>query len=598
MYLSLHKFLSPLQNRFGSLFHRYPFLFLFISAVLGIEVADLEKFFTSPLFLFLPTLSLLLVLIFFSLDFLLLFLVFISFFFYSNFSDIDGGRGNAYFVGTIYNSSFSYYIVSVSWFRDELNSHFERKGGYLKVRKSDVFTDNGVITRGKEERFDIYDRVVVGCKGFSKLKSGWYICRKSFLFKKVERDWFLDLLYRLRQKSEKIFDAGGYGDELKILKATIFGDSDDIDREILMDFSKLGVLHVVAISGSHFAVIAFLGYLVGEIFLIFLSRFFFRAFFIVQPQNFKITFSILFQIFFLFVSGIPVTALRAFMMTFIFSLSIFSGRNFSALNSLFASSFFILLLNPFDIWSLSFLLSFSSVLFLILFTPRVKGKVGQLFWISLIASLGTFPISLTTGIPFSLISPLSNFVFVPTFSLIISFCVVALFLGWIFEPLGFLFIYLSLLVSRFLIFLSQVFSYVSEFFVFSSKINFSAEFAVFLFALFLILLKEKIKRYFKQIAIIIFLIFPPFFHFITSERYDFFGNFIVRKEKRYDGRYELYFIPTRQNINIERILSEVSKMKDVACIYICDLDLEEKIKSENIVLCGKDDSRCQLERIR
>lgn len=598
MFRSLHRLLSPLQNRFDSLFRRYPFLFLFISAVLGIEVADLGGFFTSQIFLFLPVFSLLLALIFFSLNSLLFFLVFISFFFYSNLSDIDGRRGNAYFVGTIYNSSFSYYIVSVSWFRDELNSHFEKKGGYLKVRKSDVFTDNESINRGEEERFDIYDRVVVGCKGFSRLKSGWYICRKSFLFKKVERGWFLDLLYNLRQKSKEIFDAGGYGDELKILEATVFGDSDDIDRELLMDFSKLGVLHVVAISGSHFAVIAFLGYLVGEIFLIFLSRFLFRAFFIVQPQNIKIIFSILFQIFFLFVSGIPVTALRAFVMTFIFSLSIFSGRNFSALNSLFASSFFIVLLNPFDIWSLSFLLSFSSVLFLILFTPRVKGKVEQLFWISLIASLGTFPVSVTTGMPFSLISPLSNFVFVPTFSLIISFCVVALFLGWFFEPLGFLFIYLSLLISKFLIFLSQVFSYVSEFSVFSSKINFPSEFAVFLFALFLILVRRKIKKYFKQTALIIFLVFPPFFHFITSERYDFFGNFIVRKEKRYDGKYELYFIPTRQNVNIDRILSEVSKMKDVACIYMCDLDLEGKIKSGNIVLCHKDDSKCQFERIR
>lgn len=573
-------------------------MFLFISAVLGIEFADLENFFTSPLFLFLPVLFLLLALIFSFLDFLLLFLVFISFFFYCNLSDIGGRRGNAYFIGTIYNSSFSYYVVSVSWFRDEFSPHFERKGGYLKVRKSSAFTDNGVIENEKEERFDIYDRVVVACKGFSRLKSGWYICRKPFLFKKVERDWFLDLLYGLRQKSEKIFDVVNYGDELKILKATVFGDSDDIDRELLMDFSKLGVLHVVAISGSHFVAIAFLGYIVGEILLIFLSHFLFRAFFIVQPQNFKIIFSILFQIFFLFVSGIPVTALRAFVMTFIFSLSIFSGRNFSALNSLFASSFFILLLNPFDIWSLSFLLSFSSVLFLILFTTRVKGKVEQLFWVSLIASLGTFPISITTGMPFSLISPLANFVFVPTFSLIISFCVVALFLGWIFEPLGFLFIYLSLLVSKFLIFLSQVFSYISEFFVFSSKINFPVEFAVLLFSLFLVLLKEKIKRYFKQIVIITFLILPPIFHLITSERYDFFGNFIVRKEKRYDGKYELYFIPTRQNINIDRVLSEVSKMKDVACIYICELNLEDKMKSKNIILCQGDDLKCQFERIR
>ncbi len=143
-----------------------------------------------------------------------------------------------------------------------------------------------------------------------------------------------------------------------------------------------------------------------------------------------------------------------------------------------------------------------------------------------------------------------------------------------------------------------MFSYISEFFVFSSKINFPVEFAVLLFSLFLVLLKEKIKRYFKQIVIITFLILPPIFHLITSERYDFFGNFIVRKEKRYDGKYELYFIPTRQNINIDRVLSEVSKMKDVACIYICELNLEDKMKSKNIILCQGDDLKCQFERIR
>jgi len=145
------------------------------------------------------------------------------------------------------------------------------------------------------------------------------------------------------------------------LSALITGDVDE--RSLRLDFGRLGLQHLLAISGFHFSFFA----LVLNILL--------RPFFPFTQRNLALMASL--AAYFCFLGNAP-SILRAFTVICIYLVAQLIKRRTSGLNALGAALTLELLLDPYVVTQLSFQLSFLCTLALLLFYPLVHHFVCYL----------------------------------------------------------------------------------------------------------------------------------------------------------------------------------------------------------------------------
>jgi|SRR5450432_1324502 len=178
-----------------------------------------------------------------------------------------------------------------------------------------------------------------------------------------------------------------------LLEALMFGFTGDLDPELLKSYADAGVIHIIAISGLHLALI----YHIIQIFLQRISKRkkarWFRLFLI---TGILWGYSLL--------SGASPSVIRSAMM---FTLVMMAGnisREIVLYNTLAASSFLLICYDPFWIWDTGFQLSYAAVLSLRLFSKPVRAlfqlhnKILSGIWgaasVSIAAQLLTTPISI------------------------------------------------------------------------------------------------------------------------------------------------------------------------------------------------------------
>jgi competence protein ComEC len=222
-----------------------------------------------------------------------------------------------------------------------------------------------------------------------------------------------------------------------ILSALTLGYKSDLDTHTRQLFSKAGVMHVMALSGFNVAVIAIvLGYLL------------FFADWFPGGRLLKTAIIVLVIWTFAFITGLSASVTRAAVMISLVLTGSLVHRNINTGNILFASAFIILTVSPSLITDISFQLSFSAVLGIIVFQPplyrmlncrnTITDKIWQLFTLSCAAQLSTIPLTLFYFHQFPVYFWLSNLYVVPLVSVII--CVAGIFLLFSFvEPLMIIF---------------------------------------------------------------------------------------------------------------------------------------------------------------
>jgi len=145
------------------------------------------------------------------------------------------------------------------------------------------------------------------------------------------------------------------------LAGIIFGAKQSLGQNLLDDFKKVGLIHIVVLSGYNITIIA-----AGVFFLT--ARF--------GKRNLSFIVSIISIILFSLMVGLSATVTRAAIMATIAILARFLGRPADALRWLFIAAFVMLLWKPFLIfYDPSFQLSFMATLGLILFAPFVQEKI-------------------------------------------------------------------------------------------------------------------------------------------------------------------------------------------------------------------------------
>lgn len=179
--------------------------------------------------------------------------------------------------------------------------------------------------------------------------------------------------------------------ELGIAEALLIGYRNDLDKDLVQAYSDTGVVHIIAISGMHIAIL--------YITLVWLFRFF-------KPSKFKkiIEPIIILAVIWMFtlIAGAAPSISRASVMFTCILVGQFLNKNGNIFNTLAASAFILLVYNPFNLWDVGFQLSYAAVLSIVIFFKPINNllyvqnkslrKLWQLTSVTLAAQIFALPI--------------------------------------------------------------------------------------------------------------------------------------------------------------------------------------------------------------
>ncbi|MGI6425287.1 MAG: ComEC/Rec2 family competence protein [Tepidanaerobacteraceae bacterium] len=159
--------------------------------------------------------------------------------------------------------------------------------------------------------------------------------------------------FSMGQRLTDFYEANLPSNISSLMVGIALGIKDNIPRETMEAVKNGGVAHVLAVSGLHMGIIyAALNFLFSKF------RFSNIFSFIIGSLTF---------VFYSIMAGLSPSVIRAAIMIMVFMLAKIVGRENDSLNTLCLSSTILLLLNPLTLFSVSFQLSYSAVLGIILF---------------------------------------------------------------------------------------------------------------------------------------------------------------------------------------------------------------------------------------
>ncbi len=218
------------------------------------------------------------------------------------------------------------------------------------------------------------------------------------------------------------------GNALAVVSAVSLGEKRALSDQLREVYSTSGVSHVLAVSGLH------VGIMCWFLYLIFPAFFFRRAEWLRQFLVMGILWAYAFAI------GLPVSITRTLIMFSIVAICRAAERETSALNSLGIAAVVMLIANPSALFDMSFQLSFSAVMFIVIITPVMleiyepRNPVGRYVWrvsvLSFAAQIGTVPIVMYHFSGFSTYVMLANLFVVPVMFVIVSLSMSLWIIGW------------------------------------------------------------------------------------------------------------------------------------------------------------------------
>jgi len=231
--------------------------------------------------------------------------------------------------------------------------------------------------------------------------------------------------YRINLK--KLIYENTTSPQREIIEAMILGNKRNIPSDIRELFNKTGAAHLLAISGLHVGMVAVAAFFLFS-FLLKRSEYLLTRFNVVKIASAG---AFIFVLIYAFIAGMGITVFRATLMALAFLIALIFSRHKDIYNILAVTALFILIFWPEALFDVSFQLSFSAVLSIVYFIPRLSINDYSLFaswpkWIQTIikkiysliivciaATIGTMPLIVFYFNRASSIAVLANLVAVP-----------------------------------------------------------------------------------------------------------------------------------------------------------------------------------------
>lgn len=234
-------------------------------------------------------------------------------------------------------------------------------------------------------------------------------------------NWLYEFVYKTRSRLLQILAQHlSSPNEYAVAAALLLGAKDQLNQDLRNAYADTGAMHVLAVSGLH------IGILVGL--LAFLLSF-------VRPSDKKwlriktlILLSLLWS--FALLTGASASVLRACTMFSFVIIGQLLNRKINIYNSLAASAFLLLCIDPLMLFQVGFQLSYFALVGILYLHPRIykrwyiENKLGDWIWngiaLSIAAQIATLPISLYYFHQFPVFFWLSGIVVAATASIILS----------------------------------------------------------------------------------------------------------------------------------------------------------------------------------
>ena len=210
----------------------------------------------------------------------------------------------------------------------------------------------------------------------------------------------------IKLKNRVIKHVNSYKDST-YLYAFILGKTELISDEVLTSYRANGISHLFALSGLHVSIFS-------SILLFILKKLRFK-----EILNYVLIF--IFLLLFSFITGFSPSILRATLLFFLLSINKVFYLNIRTLDILYLVFIILVIINPFIIYNLSFILSFTAAFFLIFSSDLLKGKnyFVSLFKVSLLSYFASLPLSIYYFGYTNLLGTILNLVFVPLVSFVV-----------------------------------------------------------------------------------------------------------------------------------------------------------------------------------
>lgn len=258
-----------------------------------------------------------------------------------------------------------------------------------------------------------------------------YLLRKNIFYQCYVNDEItsavrndLSLSDKIRQKRLEVLMKINHSEmspkSQEFLKGIILADRTEIDSGTLQDFNRSGLVHFLAISGTHIVVIF------GMLYFLLMK---------ILPLRFRksvIILSLIFIWIFALFIGFGSSVVRSCIMLSVYFIYVLLQRKPDLLHSLALSAFIILIIDTQQLFDVGFQLSFLAVLGIywlnqpiLKHLPKQDNYIKKIIFntisISVSAQLATLPLVLSYFHQFSFISLVANFFIVPFSEVIIIF---------------------------------------------------------------------------------------------------------------------------------------------------------------------------------
>ncbi len=275
----------------------------------------------------------------------------------------------------------------------------------------------------------------------------FYECQKTKMEKTGRNEgsavykFILGVKNRFNEKIERLIPSPEAG----LLSGLLLGGDSLLSKSWQERFSVTGMTHIVAVSGYNVTIIAEYLMLAGIIIGLW------------RPQAFW--FAIVGIALFVFMIGLPSSAVRAGVMGGLLLWAAKNGRLANSQNAIIFSAVVMLLVNPLLLrWDVGFQLSFLATLGIIYLYPLFQNNlvknhkalgITEMFILTISAQAFVLPIILFNFGRLSLISPLANVLVLPVIPITMLFGFLSALAGFVFTPLATVLAWLSYLPLKY-----------------------------------------------------------------------------------------------------------------------------------------------------